>query len=160
ISLADFLKNLFAWDLTVMKDYMNMVIPLFVGGILLYTVSLIEKSYQEEKARRQKYESDLDLAREIQDSLSPPPDTTVMGNIKVSCYQIKHHQVAGDWTACRRIGDDRTIIVVADATGKGMQAALVIHAVQSLWAEQLDYLEFKPQQWIERVNRALFKLGE
>lgn len=141
-------------------QFVYLLMPFFVGGVLLYTISLIEKNYQIEKTAREKMEHDLDLAREIQDSLAPPPAHLYSGNLRVTCHQVKHHQVAGDWMAVREMPNGELIALVADATGKGMQAALVIHAIQSLWADTLGETNFDPDAWIARVNRSLVRLGE
>ncbi len=111
------------------------------------------------KAVRARLERELELAREIQDSLSPP-DTLKRDNVIAYCFQKKHSQVGGDWAAMRLGDHGEFYAVVADAAGKGVQAALVIHAVQSLWAETLGRLDFEPLAWIERVNHALCQLGE
>jgi sigma-B regulation protein RsbU (phosphoserine phosphatase) len=139
---------------------MSVILPIFVSGVLFYTLALIERQYREEKAAREKMESDLTLARDIQDSLSPPAEHTVSERLRVACYQIKHEKVGGDWTALRGSPSGELAVVVADATGKGVQAALVIHAVQSLWADALGEATFDPKLWLERVNRALHRLGE
>lgn len=111
------------------------------------------------KAERARVERDLELAREIQDSLSPP-ETIRRDNVIAYCFQKKHSQVGGDWAAMRLGDRGEFYAVVADAAGKGVQAALVIHAVQSLWAETLGRRNFEPSEWIGRVNHALCQLGE
>ena len=147
-------------DFTVFVQLVYLFMPIFVGGVLLYTLSLIERQYQQEKILRQRMERDLDLAREIQDSLTPPPAHSYAGNLQVVCHQIKHHQVAGDWMAVREMPDGDIVVIVADATGKGLQAALVVHAVQSLWADTLGQDVFDARNWLLRVNRSLVRLGE
>lgn len=53
------------------------------------------------------------------------------------------------------------VLVTADAMGKGLQSALVIHAVQSLWAENLNNgRSFEPEKWLKNVNIALYNMGK
>lgn len=111
------------------------------------------------RAERARVERDLELAREIQDSLAPPALLS-RDNVIAYCFQKKHSQVGGDWAAMRLGDQGEFYAVVADAAGKGVQAALVIHAVQSLWAETLGRRNFDPKEWIDRVNHALCQLGE
>ncbi len=111
------------------------------------------------RAERASLERDLELAREIQDSLAPPRLIS-RDNVVAYCFQKKHSQVGGDWAAMRLGDQGEFYAVVADAAGKGVQAALVIHAEQSLWAETLGRCNFEPKAWIDRVNHALCQLGE
>lgn len=138
----------------------DVLMPFAIGGFIFYVLKLIQDKYNEEKERRRKIELDLELAKEIQDSMSPPPPQTKFGEYVLSCYQIKHSQVAGDWMAVRPNGKDELLVVIADVTGKGIQAALVVHAIQSLWAEALGNPVIDPAEWIHKVNRTLFTLGE
>jgi serine phosphatase RsbU (regulator of sigma subunit) len=50
--------------------------------------------------------------------------------------------------------------VIGDATGKGFQAALVVHAVRSLWVLAENEPDFSPEDWLTKVNQTLFKLGK
>jgi hypothetical protein len=110
------------------------------------------------KAERAAIESELALAREIQDSLTPPQQLR-KDRISANFHHAKHTGVGGDWMGLREISG-KVVAVIADATGKGIQAALVIHAVQSLWAEMLDLPEFDALVWMQRVNQTLLRLGE
>lgn len=142
------------------NHYVDLFMPLFIGGLLLYSLGLSEKNYQTERTRRIIIEQDLALAHEIQDSLAPPPNYFHKGGIKINSFQIKHSAVAGDWMAFREMPNGEHILVVADATGKGVQAALIVHAVQSLWADVLHDEKFSPSEWMTRVNRTLYTLGQ
>lgn len=111
------------------------------------------------EAEQQKFAHELELARQIQDSLSPPVGL-VSDRLRAVCLQRKHSSVGGDWVGLREQSDNSIIVAVADATGKGMQAALVVHALQSLWAEALDHPDFDPERWMQRVNLTMLRLGE
>ena len=113
-----------------------------------------------ERAAKEKMEHELTLARKIQDSLAPPPSRLYLSDWKVCFFQKRHDKVGGDWMAVRQDSENSLIIVIADAAGKGIQAALVIHAVQSLWADALYESKFDPAKWMQRVNRSLFQLGK
>ena len=107
-----------------------------------------------------RFAHELELARQIQDSLTPPRSLTLPDGDHLNVYQLRHAKVGGDWVAMRRMDNNDLILVVADATGKGMQAALVIYAVQSLWADCLNDRTFHPVSWFARLNRMLLTLGE
>jgi hypothetical protein len=106
------------------------------------------------------FQRELELAREIQDSMAPPPVWCAPDGTRVLARQRKHEKVAGDWCATRMLANGTLVLVVVDATGKGMQAALVTHAIQSLWATTLAEATFDPRAWLVRVNVTLLRLGE
>ena len=74
---------------------MDIIMPYFIGGILLYTLSLIDRSYRREKEHREKMERDLDLAREIQDSLAPPPARNQVR--RDECLVLSDQTLTGCW---------------------------------------------------------------
>lgn len=143
-----------------LKQKIDVIMPFAIGGFLFYVLKLIQDRYIEERTHRLKMETDLEIAKEIQDSMEPPPPDTRFGDYVLSCYQIKHSQVAGDWMAVRNNGDGEILIVIADVTGKGIQAALVVHAIQSIWAEALSDKVIDPVTWIKKLNRTLVTLGQ
>jgi hypothetical protein len=110
------------------------------------------------QAQKSTFDHQLAVARQIQDSLAPPAQYSAEG-IRIRFLQKKHEHVGGDWMSYRTDEEGRVIIVVADASGKGVQAALVVHAVQALWAEALAYPKFRPDIWLGRVNDALNRMG-
>ena len=111
-------------------------------------------------AERALLAKEFDLARQIQDSIKPPKVMEWAG-YDVHYYALKHEHVGGDWVGIHQDQPGkRLIIVIADAMGKGLQASLVIHAVQSLWAEHISQSSFfEPEKWLCNVNEALFFMG-
>ncbi len=112
-----------------------------------------------EEAQRANFEQQIKTAREIQESIAPPTSYRAPG-IGINFFQRKHEGVGGDWMALREDADGRVIVAVGDAAGKGIQAALVVHAVQALWSEALAYEKFRADGWLRRVNDALWRLGQ
>lgn len=111
------------------------------------------------QSERQKFEHELNLARNIQDSMLPPRHIETK-RAKIQIYRSTHEKVGGDWVAFRELEDGKIVLFVIDAVGKGIQAALVVHAVQSLWARTLSELTFNPEIWLHEVNETLLRLGE
>jgi hypothetical protein len=115
---------------------------------------------QNERLRRQAIEGELLVASRIQASLAPPPATIKMGKLTVNCYHEPHGILGGDWMATRMLATGKLVIVVADVSGKGIPAAMVVQSVQTLWAEALSQVDFSPIRWMTAVNQALLTLGE
>jgi hypothetical protein len=114
---------------------------------------------QKERRRVESVEKELVVASEIQDSFAPSSSNFNGAGLNVGFYQSKHAVLGGDWSAIRVLPSGELAILVADATGKGVQAALVIQALQALWAMELAKPGFDPSEWIQSVNRTLITLG-
>ncbi len=101
---------------------------------------------------------ELELARDIQRSV-PIPERIVSDHFEIEFFLKPNDLVGGDWIAVREEEDGSFWILLIDAVGKGMQAALVVHAVQSLWTaagrDQLD-----AEGWIALVNDTLMRMGQ
>lgn len=116
-------------------------------------------SMQNERLRVTAIEREMELAAELQDALPPWLDTTSTIGAKIGFFQMRRDILGGDWMTARLLPDGTVVVVVADVTGKGLAAAMVVQAVQSLWAETLSELKLDVPAWIHRVNRTLCALG-
>jgi hypothetical protein len=114
---------------------------------------------QNERLRLAAIEREMEMAAELQDALPLWLDTTSTLGAKIGFFQMRRGTFGGDWMAARLLGDGNVVIAVADVTGKGLAAAMVVQAVQSLWAEALAETGFDVPAWIRRVNRTLCALG-
>ena len=75
-------------------------------------------------------ERELDLAREVQESLFPAEIPALPG-IRVAALNQPARIVSGDFYDVIGIDDDRMVVVCADVSGKGFPAALLAAQVQS-----------------------------
>lgn len=75
-------------------------------------------------------ERELDLAREVQESLFPAEIPALPG-IRVAALNQPARIVSGDFYDVIGIDDDRMAVVCADVSGKGFPAALLAAQVQS-----------------------------
>jgi hypothetical protein len=116
---------------------------------------------QNEVLKKESLEKDLYLAREVQDSFLPPEGGLKLPqNYVARFYKTNSHTLGGDWMAYRVLEDKTLVAMILDATGKGTAAALVVHAVQSLWVKSLSYPQFDIEEWIQSINRTLCNLGQ
>lgn len=145
--------------------YGDVCLPLLSPAVqLVFVGNFVHAVRQAERDRLKRLvqlslEKDFDLANRIQDSLSPPERETVLERFEVTCMQAKHDALGGDWMAWRTGRPGEVYFAVGDATGKGVQAALICHAVQSLWADALGKAEFDPEDFLRRANSTLVTLG-
>lgn len=83
----------------------------------------------EQERQRQRLEQELNIARNIQQALLPQRlrDFPYFG---VAGIHTPCHAVGGDYFDVFPINDDRTVILVADVSGKGLGAALLTTMLQ------------------------------
>lgn len=79
---------------------------------------------------KQRMEEELNIARDIQQRLLPShyPHTE---RIEIQGVNIPSYQVGGDYLDWIRLDDDRIAITVADVSGKGIPAALLMSSLQA-----------------------------
>ncbi len=115
---------------------------------------------QSERLRVEAVEQQILLANDIQDCLAPPDKFISPHGVEARFFKRKYHQLGGDWMALRTTGNGDLVFAVADVTGKGVSAALVVHAVQSLWAQAFANPDFDAVDWLHSVNAALLVMGQ
>lgn len=87
---------------------------------------IIDKVYlHEQVVEKKRIQAQLEIARQVQLELLPACDPVVQG-FDVSAYIFPTEEVSGDYYDWVRIFDDQIGIVVADAVGKGIPAALLM----------------------------------
>lgn len=108
---------------------------------------------------RSHLDHEIDLARHIQESMSAPAQLE-LGPLRLECFRVFGRELGRDWIAVRPDGPRHAYAILCEARERGVQGALVLHAIQSLWAEDLTDTVFDPEAWLEKANRALFVLGK
>ncbi|MBV9242911.1 MAG: SpoIIE family protein phosphatase [Acidobacteria bacterium] len=87
---------------------------------------IIEKvRLHEEVVEKKRIEAQLDIARQVQLDLLPADDPVIDG-FDISAYVFPTDEVSGDYYDWVRISEDQIGVVVADAVGKGIPAALLM----------------------------------
>ncbi len=87
---------------------------------------IIEKvRLHEQVVEKKRIQAQLEIARKVQLELLPSDDP-VVNNFDVSAYIFAAEEVSGDYYDWVEIFDDQIGIVVADAVGKGIPAALLM----------------------------------
>ena len=87
---------------------------------------IIEKvMLHEQLIEKKRLEGQLEVARQVQLELLPPKDPEVRG-YDISAYNFPTEEVSGDYYDWVRIYDDEIGIVIADVSGKGVPAAILM----------------------------------
>jgi sigma-B regulation protein RsbU (phosphoserine phosphatase) len=111
--------------------------------------------FQLERLERQRMRQEADEARTMQLALFPKASPFIPG----FAFETAWHpagSVAGDWFDFIDLGGDRYGIVLADVSGKGMSAALLMSATRAIM-RSLAKLHSSPGQTLDHLNRVLLE---
>lgn len=106
---------------------------------------------------KQRLERDLELAAEIQGRLLPT-QAPQLGGFELAGWTRAARQVGGDYYDFLPLPDGRLLTVIADVTGKGMPAALMVSALHSGLRLLLDHMAPDPAL-AERLNTHLVEVS-
>jgi serine phosphatase RsbU (regulator of sigma subunit) len=109
----------------------------------------------QEIRERELVEQELELARSIQQA-SLPREVPTLEGWQISPFYRPAQEVAGDFYDCFKLDDERVGVVVGDATGKGVPAALVVSATSSMLRAVARVLgSSSPGEVLSQVNETL-----
>jgi serine phosphatase RsbU (regulator of sigma subunit) len=109
---------------------------------------------EQEEREREHIEQELSVARRIQQA-SLPEEVPELEGWQITPYYQPAREVGGDFYDFHFLSEDRVGLVVGDATGKGVPAALVMSTTCGmLRLAAQSYCS--PEQILQRVNAALF----
>jgi sigma-B regulation protein RsbU (phosphoserine phosphatase) len=119
-------------------------------GCLIFLLAL-------ELVDRVRVRDELEVARELQKELLPHDLPAVSGYLFAHSYRTAN-EVGGDFYDLVRLPDGRLALMVADASGHGMAAGLVMAIANATWRTALD-LDPSPEPVIAMLNRTLCRTG-
>jgi sigma-B regulation protein RsbU (phosphoserine phosphatase) len=96
----------------------------------LSIISIENARLFEETLEKQRLEKELLIAREIQQRLLPEQCPEIK-NFEVAAYNLSSLQVGGDYYDVVRLDENRYAFCVADVSGKGAPAALLMSNLQA-----------------------------
>ncbi|MBX2980001.1 MAG: PP2C family protein-serine/threonine phosphatase [Flavobacteriales bacterium] len=117
--------------------------------VALENKRLARKALQQERERR-----DLELAAEMQ-SMLVPRELPYNDQIEVAAWYQPHSQVGGDYYDLVRISNDELALCVADVSGKGFAAALLMSNFQANLRAAITHTA-DLTQLIHDLNRVVF----
>ncbi|HTP44392.1 MAG TPA: SpoIIE family protein phosphatase [Candidatus Acidoferrum sp.] len=111
----------------------------------------------DEQRRRQRLENELSIAREVQEQLFPRSLPQLPG-LQVAAICRPARSVSGDYYDFIRLAPSRLGIALADISGKGISAALLMASLQaSLRSNAMLDGHTGTAKLVERLNQQLFK---
>jgi serine phosphatase RsbU (regulator of sigma subunit)/ketosteroid isomerase-like protein len=117
---------------------------------------LTQQRLEQERIERERIEQELRVARSIQQA-SLPKEVPTLEGWQMSPFYQPAREVGGDFYDFHLLSEGRLGLVVGDATGKGVPAALVMSTtcgMLQLAAQALD--SSSPSEILAQVNETLF----
>lgn len=128
----------------------------FLKSLANLAVIAIQKTYfLEERIDKERMEEELSIAKSIQEGLLPDPIPTIEG-IDLAARTISSREVGGDYFDIANTPDGNMIFAIADVTGKGVPAALLMANLQSMLHVLLP-VEISLSEATERINDLIFQ---
>jgi serine phosphatase RsbU (regulator of sigma subunit) len=114
-----------------------------------------QERLEQEMRQRERIEQELEVARSIQQA-SLPKEVPALEGWEISPLYLPAREVGGDFYDFLELDDGRVGVVVGDATGKGVPAALVVTATYSMLRAVAQALgSFSPGEVLAQVNETL-----
>lgn len=93
-------------------------------------ISLENGRLFKETLEKQRLEKDLETAKNIQNNLLPK-SLPKLKNYEIAAYNSPARMVGGDYYDIIKLDENRTLIAIADVSGKGVPAALLMANIQA-----------------------------
>lgn len=116
-------------------------------------VSIQNSHLVEEQIEKRQLEKEISLARDIQQRLLPRTLPQVPG-VELAGRATPSRQVGGDYYDIIQIGGDRLLLAIADVTGKGVPAALLMANLQAC-LHTLHPIDMTLEEATARINRVI-----
>ncbi|MDO7975668.1 PP2C family protein-serine/threonine phosphatase [Oceanotoga teriensis] len=94
-------------------------------------------NYLNEKIKQQKFDEQLKIAKEIQNSLLPKKIPNIL-NCQISAFYRSAYDVGGDYYDVIKINDNEVLGLLADVSGKGVPAALIMSSMRAVVRSRIE----------------------
>src|SRR5215204_6293362 len=115
---------------------------------------LLGQRLEQEMLERERVEQELQVARSIQQA-SLPKEVPSLEGWQIAPFYRPARQVGGDFYDFHPLSEGRLGLVVGDATGKGVPAALVMSTTLGM-LRAVSQASSSPGEMLQRVNETLF----
>ncbi|MEO9257777.1 MAG: PP2C family protein-serine/threonine phosphatase [Crocinitomicaceae bacterium] len=118
----------------------------------IIVVAIENKRMANEGLKQARLKKELEVASEMQKLLFPS-DLPSNRQMDISAKYQTHHEVGGDYYDFFQVSDDEYIICIADVSGKGISAAMLMASFQATLRTLLNYQRFELEFLMEELNK-------
>ncbi|MCO4294750.1 PP2C family protein-serine/threonine phosphatase [Solitalea sp. MAHUQ-68] len=137
-------------------DQVNIDVKLIQTVINIIIVAAENRRLLEERIQNERLQRDMELAAEVQSMLFP---RTLPENerISISARYVPQQNIGGDYYDFLELNKDEFVFCIADVSGKGMSAALLMANFQAS-LRALAFQKMPLDQLLSTANKAIFNL--
>ena len=121
----------------------------------LIVVALENKRLGKQALMQERDKRELELAAEMQ-SMLIPRDMPHSERMDAAAWYLPHRQVGGDYYDVIALNENEMVVAVADVSGKGMAAALLMSNFQATLRALLQYTEEPLDELVHDLNDKVY----
>ena len=136
------------------NELKNDLIPFIQTLTNIIIVAVENKKFAREQIRQEGIKKELELAAQMQSMLFPvtlPKDE----HMEVYATYLPHREVGGDYYDCVRVNDNELVFCMADVSGKGIPAALLMSNFQANLHVLVEYTHSLKELAIKLNNKVM-----
>jgi sigma-B regulation protein RsbU (phosphoserine phosphatase) len=122
----------------------------------MIVVAIENKRMTKVSIGQERFKKELEIASTMQKLLFPE-DLPSNSRMDISAKYTPRHEVGGDYYDFIPLGDDEYIICIADVSGKGIAAAMLMANFQATIRTLFDYQRFDMKTLIVELNKKVMK---
>ena len=123
--------------------------------VAIENIRLFKESLQREALRKE-----LELATQMQNMLIPDPKRLPRNKyLHMNAFYKPHYEVGGDYFDCIDLGDSKIGVCVADVSGKGMAAALLMSNFQAT-LRALFTSDISMEGLLQKLNKRVYESAQ
>lgn len=116
---------------------------------------VIENEFlQQEMLLKQRYEQEISVAASIQQRIIPDK-LPVINGFEISGINIPSREVGGDYYDCIDLGKGKYAFIIADVSGKGIAAALLVNTLNAALYSYLEF-DFPLNEMVNKLNKLIY----
>lgn len=125
----------------------------------IIAVAIENKRLANENIRQERLNKELELASQMQAHLFPA-SLPVNGRVDMAGHYRPHHQVGGDYYDVIRTSDEEFYFCMADVSGKGVSAALLMSNFQANLRALVSYTDHSLERMVKELNQKVLHSAE
>jgi sigma-B regulation protein RsbU (phosphoserine phosphatase) len=140
------------------EEQVEIDVKLIQTIINIIMVAFENRHLMEERIQKERLQRDLEVASQVQEMLLPK-DLPNNERVSMAATYLPHRNIGGDYYDYLELSDDEFMFCVADVSGKGIAAALLMANFQS----SVRALAFQQQPLdvlMQNINRAIFDITD
>lgn len=122
----------------------------------IIVVAIENKRLAKESIKQERIKKELEVASEMQKLLFPQ-DLPSDKRIDLAATYKARHEVGGDYYDFIPLNEDEFIVCIADVSGKGISAAMLMANFQATLRTLLTYQRFELEFLIEELNKKVMR---